>query len=171
MNKSILGLTNEDNEKIAANYPGGEHDFYHQDLDDSNMKDAKEWFDKGEMVGIVSEKHGGIIGYIHHQNADDIISILNLYTIDRFKKVSTQDKTLTQKSLDELIIEFLGEEIVDCEVPGDSLVTLNLINVNYKINGVEWQEALKKYLLGLGFEAKFSYGDENWVTIELEYKV
>lgn len=90
MNKSILGLTDVDNKKIAANYPGGDHEFYQMDLDDANLKDAEEWLDKGEMVGIVSEKHGGIIGYIHHQNADDIISILNLYAIDRFKKESSE---------------------------------------------------------------------------------
>jgi hypothetical protein len=86
MTKNLLKLTNEDNEKISKNYSGGEHDFYHQDLEEENVKDAKGWLDEGEMVGIVSEIHGGIIGYVHRDHADDIATILNLHAIDRVKK-------------------------------------------------------------------------------------
>ena len=85
MENNILKLTNDDNKKIAENFSGGNHDFYHQDLEDMNMKDAKEWLDKDELVGIVSEIHGGIIGYIHRGHADDITTILNLHAIDRLK--------------------------------------------------------------------------------------
>jgi hypothetical protein len=83
MNK--LALTEEDNHKIAQNYPGGDHAFYHQDLEESNIADAQEWLSGGEMVGIVSEIHGGIIGYVHVENADDITTVLNLHAIDRLK--------------------------------------------------------------------------------------
>lgn len=89
MAENILKLTNEDNEKIAKGYEGGDHDFYYQELDEMNVDDAREWLDEGEMVGIVSELHGGIIGYIHREHSDDMVTILNLHAIDRvrhFKK-------------------------------------------------------------------------------------
>jgi hypothetical protein len=85
MEDNILKLTNDDNKKIAGNFSGGDHDFYHQDLEGMNVKDAKEWLDKDELVAIVSEIHGGIIGYIHRSHADDITTILNLHAIDRLK--------------------------------------------------------------------------------------
>ncbi|MFD5198427.1 hypothetical protein ACFVL4_23615 [Bacillus subtilis] len=83
--KNIMKLTQEDSLKIARYYQDGDHAFYDQDLEDRNVKDAKEWFEDGEMVGIVSEIHGGIIGYIHVDHAEDIVSILNLYAIERLK--------------------------------------------------------------------------------------
>ncbi|KAF2423622.1 MULTISPECIES: hypothetical protein [Bacillus] len=83
--KNNMKLTQEDSLKIAKNYHDGDHAFYHQDLEEPNVKDAKKWLENGELVGIVSEIHGGIIGYIHADHADDIVSILNLYAIDRLK--------------------------------------------------------------------------------------
>ncbi|OJT66901.1 hypothetical protein [Bacillus licheniformis] len=80
-----MKLTKEDNLKIAINYPGGDHNFSHQELDEMNIKDARHWIEKGEMVAIVSEIHGGIVGYIHKGHADDFVTILNLYAIERLK--------------------------------------------------------------------------------------
>lgn len=86
MRKNLMNLTKADDEKIAENFNGGEHPFYHQDLEEMNLKDAKDWLDKGEMVGIVSEVHGGIIGYVHNEHADDINTVLNLHAIERMKQ-------------------------------------------------------------------------------------
>ena len=87
---SKMGLTKHDDEKIGRAYSGGDHEFYHQDLSVANEEDAKRWLDSSEMVGLVSEVHGGIIGYIHQEHANDITTVLNLYAIDRLK-----DKTCT----------------------------------------------------------------------------
>lgn len=81
-----MKLTKEDNLKIAKKYADGDHDFTSQELDEMNIEDATQWLTKGEMVGIVSEIHGGIIGYIHNDHADDFVSVLNLYAIERLKK-------------------------------------------------------------------------------------
>jgi hypothetical protein len=85
MEDNILKLTNDDNKKIAENYSGGDHDFYQLELEEMNTNDAKEWLDKNELVSIVSEIHGGIIGYIHRDHVDDITTVLNLHAIDRLK--------------------------------------------------------------------------------------
>lgn len=86
MTENLMNLTEMDNAKIAQNYPGGEHVFTHQDLDEKNINDFKEWLQEDSLVGIVSEVHGGIIGYVHQSHADDIVSVLNLYAIDKLKK-------------------------------------------------------------------------------------
>lgn len=92
MTENPLKLTKQDSEKIAQNYPGGEHDFSHQDLDETNLDDARDWLCEDVLVGLVSEVHGGIIGYVHEKHADDIVSILNLHAIDRLKNNTQSDK-------------------------------------------------------------------------------
>lgn len=78
-----MRLTDKDNQIIAEAYPGGEHLFTHQDLDIQNLQDTNEWFQTGDLVGLVSEVHGGIIGYVHKEHVDGISSVLNLYAIER----------------------------------------------------------------------------------------
>lgn len=78
-----MKLTNNDDLKIGEIFDNGEHIFYTQDLEKSNVVDALKWFENGKMVAIVSEVHGGIIGYVHQENIEDIVSVLNLYAIDR----------------------------------------------------------------------------------------
>lgn len=85
MSENILKTTKEDDQKIAEKYSGGDHDFFHQELEQENVSDAKEWLDNDEMVGIVSELHGGIIGYFHREHADEIVTVLNLHAIDRVR--------------------------------------------------------------------------------------
>ncbi|MCA1066170.1 hypothetical protein QTG56_25110 (plasmid) [Rossellomorea sp. AcN35-11] len=76
----------KDDAKIAEHYgENDDHPFTYQDLEELNVKDAKEWLDDGEMVGIVSEVHGGIIGYVHKIHAADVTTILNLHMIDHSK--------------------------------------------------------------------------------------
>lgn len=86
MKENLMKLDGVDNLNIAHHYPGGSSDFYTQDLEDMNVKDAQEWLDNGELVAIVSEIHGGIIGYIQRDHADDIATVLNLHVIRRSKK-------------------------------------------------------------------------------------
>lgn len=85
MTNSLLKLIKEDHEKIATNYDGGDHPFTYQELDEQNVSDAIEWLDNDKMVAIVSEIHGGIIGYVHQSHADDITSVLNLHAIEKLK--------------------------------------------------------------------------------------
>lgn len=47
----------------------------------NHIDGANLWLSKGEMVAIVSEKSGGIIGYMHIDHAEDVISALNLRAI------------------------------------------------------------------------------------------
>lgn len=83
MANNVMNLTEKDNETVAKAFPGGEHPFFHQDLEVENVHDAKEWLNKNELVAIVSEKHGGIIGYVHQAHADDVVTVLNLHVIDK----------------------------------------------------------------------------------------
>lgn len=83
-----MKLTRYDEEKIASEYDGGEHPFFTQDLEPLNTTDAINWLEEGAMNAIVSEIHGGIIGYFHRDYADQITTILNLHAIDR--KLNTQ---------------------------------------------------------------------------------
>lgn len=82
-NENLLRLTKEDDRKIGEFYPGGEHIFYSQELERTNQDDAIEWIQSGDLVAIVSEIHGGIVGYIHREHAKDVTSVLNLHTIER----------------------------------------------------------------------------------------
>lgn len=45
--------------------------------------DLVEWIERDELVGLVSEFHGGIIGYVHRDHADDITTVLNIHAINR----------------------------------------------------------------------------------------
>lgn len=85
MNENILRLTKKDDKTIAKEFYAGDHTFYSQDLENMNKKDAQDWIQNDEMKAIVSELHGGIIGYVHQAHANDITTILNLHVIDRFK--------------------------------------------------------------------------------------
>lgn len=56
----------------------GEHQFdVHSPLDEENKNDLQEWVDDGQLVGLVDEACGGIIGYINEAHADRIASHLN----------------------------------------------------------------------------------------------
>ncbi|OMF76760.1 hypothetical protein [Paenibacillus glucanolyticus] len=83
MNNNKMKLTRYDDEKIASEFSDDETPFYVQDLEGENTIDATTWLEKGVMVGIVSEVHGGIIGYVHSEHASDITTILNLHAVER----------------------------------------------------------------------------------------
>ncbi|MGC6586676.1 hypothetical protein ACPV3A_17115 [Paenibacillus sp. Dod16] len=83
MKDNTLKLTRYDDEKIASEFADGDFPFYGQELVDQNTNDAKTWLDEDSMIGIVSEIHGGIIGYLHRDHADEITTVLNLHAVDR----------------------------------------------------------------------------------------
>lgn len=83
MNNNKMKLTRYDEEKIASEFSDEETPFYVQDLEDENTIDATTWLEEGVMVGIVSEVHGGIIGYVYSEHASDITTILNLHAVER----------------------------------------------------------------------------------------
>lgn len=52
--------------------------FNFQDLDEEvNIPDLQKWVDNRDLIGIVDEKHGGIIGYINYQHENEFYDILN----------------------------------------------------------------------------------------------
>jgi hypothetical protein len=62
-------------------YPGEgeslEPDFTCQDLDEFNYKDLEKWIKENVLWGLIDEKAGGIIGYIHHEHMNKISNKLN----------------------------------------------------------------------------------------------
>jgi len=51
--------------------------YYYQEMEEVNTLDALKWLGKSEMVAIVDEKKGGIIGYAHQTHAEKLIKKLN----------------------------------------------------------------------------------------------
>lgn len=52
--------------------------FYVQDMEDENLKDAFLSLSNGEMEAIVSEDHGGIIGYAFKEVAEEMATVLSM---------------------------------------------------------------------------------------------
>jgi hypothetical protein len=52
-----------------------------QDLDSNNLSDLKKWIDSDVLHGLIDEKKGGIIGYFHHVNIEEVKA-----TLERGKK-------------------------------------------------------------------------------------
>lgn len=67
MIKTITHISNQEN--VQPNY-------YCMDMESENINDAKMWLENDEMVAIVSELHGGIIGYIHQSHEEEILNLL-----------------------------------------------------------------------------------------------
>lgn len=80
---NVFKLTEDDNKLIAEKNSEEGHIFFSQDLEDYNKVDLIQWTENDELVGVVSEIHGGIIGYIHRDLADDLTTILNIHAINR----------------------------------------------------------------------------------------
>lgn len=51
--------------------------FWDLDLTEAERKAGIKWFKEEELVGLVDEKQGGIIGYIHPKHIKKIIKKLN----------------------------------------------------------------------------------------------
>lgn len=51
--------------------------YWELELTDENYKDLQTWIKNEKVIGLVDEKMGGIIGYIHKVHSDEIIKNLN----------------------------------------------------------------------------------------------
>ena len=79
---SNLSISKEQNEELVAAHPDGEYEFTTQDLEELNKNDAESWLENDELVGLVSESEGGIIGYVHRAHAEKIATALNLHILN-----------------------------------------------------------------------------------------
>lgn len=60
----IVSTVREAIDELIGSVPEGEQSrFNSQDLDDTNFEDIKSTFDNNELIGIIDEAKGGIIGY------------------------------------------------------------------------------------------------------------
>jgi hypothetical protein len=86
-----------------------------------------------------------------------------------FNKMSYQIKRsifiMNEREFVTLILDFMKDEVVEFEKYGHFEVTLNLKDVNLEIAGVDWNIAIKQFLIKRGYNVRFEFGDENWVTI------
>lgn len=82
MNENVFKLTLADYQKIADAYVEDDHHFFSQNLEHSNKVDLVDWMNSDELVGLVSESHGGIIAYVNRNLAEDIVKILNIHAIN-----------------------------------------------------------------------------------------
>ena len=48
-------------------------------LENNQILDAEKWLQDDEMVGLVDEEAGGIIGYIHQEHIEKILNLLNKF--------------------------------------------------------------------------------------------
>lgn len=55
-----------------------DRDYSIQGLDNDNIKDLKSQIDEVELLGLIDEKSGDIIGYINVAHAKRIIDLLNM---------------------------------------------------------------------------------------------
>jgi hypothetical protein len=54
-----------------------ENQFWDLDLTDLEIKAGIKWFKNKELVGLVDEKSGGVIGYIHSAHIKRILRKVN----------------------------------------------------------------------------------------------
>lgn len=59
-------------------------------MEEMNVNDAKDWLKEGQLLALVSEEAGGIIGYIHQDYAEDVATVLSLrvLTLNELSKPS-----------------------------------------------------------------------------------
>ena len=71
-----------------------------------------------------------------------------------------------QQKYVQLVVNFLNDEVMEVEEYESYSVTMNLKDVNFEINGVEWEQAIQEHLKENGYDnVGFQYGDGNWVTV------
>ena len=73
-----------------------------------------------------------------------------------------------KKTFEQLVLSFLDDIAIESKSYGENEITLRLINVNFEILGVSWEDKLSHYLSFHKHRICFTYGDENWVTV---YKI
>lgn len=73
-----MKLTNEQTKTLEFLFENNKARYYNQDLETANISDASQSLVSGELVGLVDEAKGGIIGYIMEDSIDEVQSLLNL---------------------------------------------------------------------------------------------
>lgn len=79
-NKDGVVDTTEDMNAFVADMfgRGGDHPFSAMEMDlDGNLTDLQKSVDDGDLVAIVDEAAGGIIGYVNRAHSDRIAGLLN----------------------------------------------------------------------------------------------
>lgn len=63
--------------KITNEQIMGDPRFWELEMDDMNKKDMQDWVDKDQLVALVDENHGGIIGYVNREHSQGLLKQLN----------------------------------------------------------------------------------------------
>lgn len=58
--------------------PFSEYDMMNKD----NLKDLEKWIDDSQLVALVDESCGGIIGYINRNHSERIVELLNCSVVE-----------------------------------------------------------------------------------------
>ena len=75
-----LATTPKQDEAVARHFDG-DTPYSPLEMDDANKMDAVRWLASDDLIALVEEANGGIIGYINRQHADRIVAILNVASL------------------------------------------------------------------------------------------
>jgi hypothetical protein len=73
----------------------------------------------------------------------------------------------TTKDFVPLILEFLGENVIEYQVHGYHYISVNLRDVNFTIDGISWEKVMSKFMKENGYIVAFGYDNGNWADIFL----
>ncbi len=73
----LIEPTNVQCEEVVATYDGENPFSITPPLEDEQLRDALSWLAKDNLIGLVDEEAGGIIGYVNETHADRIAGLLN----------------------------------------------------------------------------------------------
>lgn len=77
-NEELITTSEKQDKEIGEKWSGGDHPFQNHSVpDDENKKDMLKWAIDDELLPLVDDSAGGIIGYIHHTHIDRIVGLLN----------------------------------------------------------------------------------------------
>lgn len=51
--------------------------FWELEMDERNKRDLQDWFNKDQLIALVDEDTGGIIGYINREHSQSLLEQLN----------------------------------------------------------------------------------------------
>ena len=70
-----------------------------------------------------------------------------------------------RKTFEQLVLGFLDDIVIESKSYGDNEITLRLTDVNFKVLGISWEDKLSQYLSFHKHKVRFTYGNEEWVTV------
>lgn len=86
----------------------------------------------------------------------------------RVAKEYSKEQSMTNKSLAAIVIESLGDFIIQYDEYGENEITMEVQDVNAKVMEMDLVEYIKKVLESNGFISEkigFNFGDGHWVTV------